>query len=264
VGNDYILSSDFVFNLAGVNRPKNQENFMKGNFGFATTLLDTLKKYKNNCPVMISSSIQVALDNPYGKSKKAGENLKYILEVARTIGKNMNKYLVVVTKSTVPVGTAKKVKATIQGELDKCDVQILFDVASNPEFLKEGTAVSDFMNDIANLCALVGADVNMVRRGIGSDSRIGNKFLYAGCGYGGSCFPKDVKALIKTAEHNGYDMNVLKAVEQVNSCQKGIIFRKLRSYYSDSLKGKKIALWGLSFKAGTDDILGKWLLLLFS
>lgn len=239
-------------------------------------------------------------------------DLKYILEVARTIGKNMNKYLVIVTKSTVPVGTAMKVKAAIQEELDKRKLKIPFDVASNPEFLKEGTAIVDFMspdrivigvesdrakeimtnlyrpfmmnnfrviytdipsaemikyaansmlatrisfmNDVANLCALVGADVNMVRKGIGSDSRIGNKFLYAGCGYGGSCFPKDVKALIKTAEHNGYDMNVLKSVELVNENQKGILFRKLKNYYGNSLKGKKIALWGLAFKADTDDM----------
>lgn len=239
-------------------------------------------------------------------------DLKYVLEVARTVGRNLNHYIVLVTKSTVPVGTAKKVKATIQEELDNRGVNIDFDVASNPEFLKEGAAIKDFMspdrvvvgiesdkakdlmsklyrpfmmnnyriiftdipsaemikyaansmlatrisfmNDIANLCELVGADINMVRKGIGADSRIGSKFLYAGCGYGGSCFPKDVKALIKTAEKNGYNMHVLKAVEEVNENQKSILFNKLNSYYKGDLKGKQIALWGLAFKAETDDM----------
>lgn len=239
-------------------------------------------------------------------------DLKYVLEVARTIGRNMNKYLVVVTKSTVPVGTAQKVKTTIRAELDKRGVNIDFDVASNPEFLKEGAAIKDFMspdrvvvgvesnrsreimarlykpfmlssdriiftdipsaemikyaansmlatrisfmNDIANLCEIVGADVNMVRKGIGSDTRIGKKFLYPGCGYGGSCFPKDVKALIKTAEQNGYDMRVLKAVEEVNEAQKSILFKKLQKHFGDDLAGKTVALWGLSFKPETDDM----------
>lgn len=239
-------------------------------------------------------------------------DLKYVLEVARTIGRNMNKYLVVVTKSTVPVGTAQKVKATIRAELDKRGVNIDFDVASNPEFLKEGAAIKDFMspdrvvvgvesnrsreimarlykpfmlssdriiftdipsaemikyaansmlatrisfmNDIANLCEIVGADVNMVRKGIGSDTRIGKKFLYPGCGYGGSCFPKDVKALIKTAEQNGYDMRVLKAVEEVNEAQKSILFKKLQKHFGDDLTGKTVAMWGLSFKPETDDM----------
>ncbi len=240
-------------------------------------------------------------------------DLKYVLQVAKTIGENLNRYLVVVTKSTVPVGTARKVRNTIQAELDRRGVDIKFDVASNPEFLKEGNAIKDFMspdrvvvgveseqakkvltklykpfllnnfrvifmdipsaemtkyaansmlatrisfmNDIANLCEKVGADVNMVRAGIGSDTRIGRKFLYAGCGYGGSCFPKDVKALIKTADSNGYSMEVLKAVERVNEKQKGILFEKLCKIYSkDNLKGKTIALWGLSFKPETDDM----------
>jgi UDPglucose 6-dehydrogenase len=239
-------------------------------------------------------------------------DLKYVLQVASTVGQNMNHYLVLVTKSTVPVGTAKKVKAAIQEELNKRGVNISFDVASNPEFLKEGAAIKDFMspdrvvigvesekaedimkklyrpfllnnfrviftdipsaemikyaansmlatrisfmNDIANLCELVGADVNMVRKGIGTDSRIGNKFLYAGCGYGGSCFPKDVKALIKTAEKNGYSMSVLKAVEEVNEKQKSIVFKKLNDYYKGDLEGKCIAIWGLAFKAETDDM----------
>lgn len=239
-------------------------------------------------------------------------DLKYVLEVARTVGQNMNKYLVIVTKSTVPVGTSLKVKNAIQEELDKRDVNIEFDVASNPEFLKEGAAVHDFMspdrvvvgvanerakeimsrlykpfmlsgdrmiftdipsaemikyaansmlatrisfmNDMANLCELVGADINMVRKGIGTDSRIGKKFLYAGCGYGGSCFPKDVKALIKTAEQNGYEMQVLKAVENVNEKQKSILFDKFMKHFNGKVKGKTVAMWGLAFKPETDDM----------
>ena len=239
-------------------------------------------------------------------------DLSYVLEVARTIGRNMNQYKLVVTKSTVPVGTARRVRAAIQEELDKRGVNIEFDVASNPEFLKEGNAISDFMspdrvvvgvesvraeklmsklykpfllnnfrvifmdipsaemtkyaanfmlatrisfmNDIANLCDLVGADVNMVRSGIGSDTRIGRKFLYPGIGYGGSCFPKDVKALIKTAEQNGYTMRVLRAVEDVNEAQKGVLFEKLMKQFNGDLKGKTIALWGLAFKPETDDM----------
>ena len=239
-------------------------------------------------------------------------DLKYVLEVARTIGRNMKQYKLVVTKSTVPVGTAGKVRAAIQEELDKRGVKVDFDVASNPEFLKEGNAISDFMspdrvvvgvesaraeklmsklykpfllnnfrvifmdipsaemtkyaansmlatrisfmNDIANLCEIVGADVNMVRSGIGSDTRIGRKFLYPGIGYGGSCFPKDVKALIKTAEQNGYTMRVLSAVEEVNEQQKRVLFEKLAKHFNGDLKGKTIALWGLAFKPETDDM----------
>ena len=239
-------------------------------------------------------------------------DLKYVLAVARTIGQNINKYTVIVTKSTVPVGTAAKVKATIQEELNRRGVNIEFDVASNPEFLKEGAAIKDFMspdrvvvgveserarkimtrlykpfmlvndrmiftdipsaemikyaanamlatrisfmNDIANLCELVGADVNMVRKGIGSDNRIGKKFLYPGCGYGGSCFPKDVKALIKTAEKAGYSMRVLKAVEEVNERQKEVLFDKLLKHFDGDIAGKTIAIWGLAFKPETDDM----------
>ena len=240
-------------------------------------------------------------------------DLKYVLQVAKTIGENLDHYLVVVTKSTVPVGTARKVRHTIEEELKKRGVDVPFDVASNPEFLKEGNAIKDFMspdrvvvgvesekakktltklykpflinnfrvifmdipsaemtkyaansmlatrisfmNDIANLCERVGADVNMVRAGIGSDTRIGRKFLYAGCGYGGSCFPKDVKALIKTADQNGYSMEVLKAVERVNEKQKSVLFEKLqKAYDGESLKGKIVAMWGLSFKPETDDM----------
>ena len=239
-------------------------------------------------------------------------DLSYVLQVAHTIGQNLQKYVLVVTKSTVPVGTADKVRAVIREELERRGVNIPFDVASNPEFLKEGNAINDFMspdrvvvgvdserakkimtklykpfllnnfrvifmdipsaemtkyaansmlatrisfmNDIANLCELVGADVNMVRSGIGSDTRIGRKFLYPGIGYGGSCFPKDVKALIKTAEINGYEMRVLRAVEAVNEHQKGVLFDKLQTIFQGSLQGKTIALWGLSFKPETDDM----------
>ena len=239
-------------------------------------------------------------------------DLKYVVSVAREFGQHIKRYTVLVTKSTVPVGTARKVKAVIQEELEKRGADIPFDVASNPEFLKEGAAIKDFtspdrvivgvesdrarslmtrlyrplmlnnfrviftdipsaemikyaansmlatrisfMNDIANLCEIVGADVEMVRQGIGADTRIGRKFLYPGCGYGGSCFPKDVKALIKTAEKNGYEMQVLKAVEDVNERQKKVVFGKLKKYYKDDLKGKTIAIWGLAFKPDTDDM----------
>lgn len=276
-------------------------NYKAGRLSFTTSLADCL----NEVDVVFS-----AVGTPPDEDGSA--DLKYVLEVARTIGQNMNKYLVVVTKSTVPVGTAQKVKAAIREELDKRGVDIEFDIASNPEFLKEGDAIDDFMkpdrvvvgvesdrakaimerlykpfmmnnyrliftdvpsaemikyaansmlatrisfmNDIANLCEIVGADVNMVRKGIGSDSRIGGKFLYPGCGYGGSCFPKDVKALIKTAEKNGYTMKVLKAVEEVNDLQKEVLFNKLMKCYDGDLAGKTIAIWGLSFKPETDDM----------
>lgn len=278
------------------------KNVKAGRLRFTSSLPDVL----NDQDIVFS-----AVGTPPDEDGSA--DLKYVLQVARTIGQNLNKYIVVVTKSTVPVGTARKVRAAIQEELDKRGVNVSFDVASNPEFLKEGNAIKDFMspdrvvigveseqakalltrlykpflinnfrvifmdipsaemtkyasnsmlatrisfmNDIANLCECVGADVNMVRQGIGSDTRIGRKFLYAGCGYGGSCFPKDVKALIKTADGNGYSMEVLKAVERVNEKQKSVLFRKLQAAYpSESLKGKTIALWGLSFKPETDDM----------
>lgn len=239
-------------------------------------------------------------------------DLQYVLDVARTVGRAMNKYLVVVTKSTVPVGTAQKVKQAILDEQQKRGVSIPFDIASNPEFLKEGAAVKDFMNpdrvvigiesdrakklmeklyhpfmlnnfriiymdipsaemtkyaanamlatrisfmnDMANLCEIIGADINMVRKGIGADERIGSKFLYAGCGYGGSCFPKDVKALIRTAQQHDYPMRILEAVEAVNDDQKKILFNKLQKYYNNDLNGKKVVLWGLAFKPETDDM----------
>lgn len=238
-------------------------------------------------------------------------DLRYVLDVARTFGRNIKRYTILVTKSTVPVGTAGKVKAVIQEELDRRGEQIDFEVASNPEFLKEGAAIKDFMspdrvvvgveseraqnimaklyrpfltnnfrvyfmdipsaemtkyaanamlatrisfmNDIANLCDKVGADVNMVRKGIGTDSRIGNKFLYAGCGYGGSCFPKDVKAFAHTGREYGCVMGVIEAVEAVNERQKSIVYDKLKQQLGD-LRGKTVALWGLAFKPETDDM----------
>lgn len=277
-------------------------NYKAGRLQFSTDLSAVL----NDVDVVFS-----AVGTPPDEDGSA--DLKYVLEVARTIGQNLNKYVLVVTKSTVPVGTAQLVKKAIQEELDKRGMPDLeFDVASNPEFLKEGAALDDFMhpdrvvvgidsdrakklmdklykpftinnyrmiytdipsaemikyaanamlatrisfmNDIANLCELVGADVNKVRAGIGSDARIGTKFLYPGCGYGGSCFPKDVKALIKTAKKNGYDMKVLQAVEDVNENQKNIMFEKLSKYFNGDLKGKTIAVWGLAFKPKTDDM----------
>lgn len=276
-------------------------NHREGRLHFTTDLADCLDEVE-----VVFSAVGTPPD------EDGSADLSYVLNVARQVGARMSKYVLVVTKSTVPVGTARKVKAAIQEELDKRGVQIEFDVASNPEFLKEGAAVKDFMspdrvvvgveserarrlmqklyapfmlvsnrllftdipsaemikyaansmlatrisfmNDIANLCELVGADVNMVRKGIGSDTRIGSKFLYAGCGYGGSCFPKDVKALIKTAEQNGYDMRVLRAVEEVNENQKSVLFKKVSAYFDGDLQGKTIALWGLAFKAETDDM----------
>ena len=276
-------------------------NSKEGRLRFTTDIITCL----DNVEIVFS-----AVGTPPDEDGSA--DLKYVLEVARSVGRNMNKYLVLVTKSTVPVGTAMRIKVAILDELDRRGVQIPFDVASNPEFLKEGAAVNDFMspdrvvigveterakevmsrlyrpmmlnnfrviftdipsaemikyaansmlatrisfmNDIANLCELVGADVNMVRKGIGTDSRIGNKFLYPGCGYGGSCFPKDVKALIRTAENNGYNMRVLKAVEEVNEKQKELLFDKLYRYYQGSLVGKNIAIWGVAFKPETDDM----------
>ena len=277
------------------------KNFNAGRLKFTTDLMSCLDEVE----VLFN-----AVGTPPDEDGSA--DLHYVLDVAHTVGQNINKYLLIVTKSTVPVGTAAKVKTIIQDELNKRKVSISFDVASNPEFLKEGTAIKDFMgpdrvvvgteserarnlmerlykpftlnhyrmiftdipsaemikyaanamlatrisfmNDIANLCQLVGADVNMVRSGIGSDSRIGNKFLYPGCGYGGSCFPKDVKALIKTASQNGYEMQVLKAVEMVNENQKSILFRKLQKIFNNDFSGKTIALWGLAFKPETDDM----------
>lgn len=279
-----------------------KSNYKSGRLKFTTDLSSVI----NDVDIIFS-----AVGTPPDEDGSA--DLRYVLDVARTIGQNLNKYIVVVTKSTVPVGTAQKVKSVIREELDKRGkADIEFDVASNPEFLKEGAAVQDFMrpdrvvvgtesekatkmmeklyspfmlnnyriiftdipsaemikyaanamlatrisfmNDIANLCEIVGADVNMVRKGIGTDTRIGTKFLYAGCGYGGSCFPKDVKAIIKTGEKHGYKLELLEAVENVNERQKHILFQKLMDYYNGDIKGKTIALWGLSFKPKTDDM----------
>ena len=276
-------------------------NVDKGRLHFSTNLGEAIK----DCDVAF-----IAVGTPPGEDGSA--DLKYVLAVARGIGEHMGSYGVIVTKSTVPVGTAAKVRAEIEKALAKRGESIDFDVASNPEFLKEGAAIDDFlkpdrivvgisseraeevmtklykpfllnghpiifmdipsaemtkyaansmlatkisfMNDIANLCEIMGADVNMVRRGIGSDARIGTKFIYPGIGYGGSCFPKDVKALIKTAQENGYDMQVLRAVESVNDDQKSVLFNKVSKHFGGALKGLKIALWGLSFKPKTDDM----------
>lgn len=277
-------------------------NYKAGRLKFTTDLKSVL-----NDVDIVFSAVGTPSDND------GSADLKFVMDVAHTVGQNLEKYIVVVTKSTVPVGTAKKVKAAIKEELDKRGKKDLtFDVASNPEFLKEGAAISDFMkpdrvvvgveseqarkmmerlykpftlnnyriiytdipsaemikyaanamlatrisfmNDIANLCEIVGADVNMVRRGIGSDTRIGSKFLYSGCGYGGSCFPKDVKALIHTGKQNGYQLEILEAVEKVNDRQKHILFKKLMDFYKEDLNGKTIAMWGLSFKPNTDDM----------
>lgn len=277
------------------------DNINKGRLHFSTELSKSL----DDVEVVFS-----AVGTPPGEDGSA--DLKYVLEVAREVGRHAKDYVLMVTKSTVPVGTAEKVRKVIKEEFDKRGVDIPFDVASNPEFLKEGSAVNDFLkpdrivvgtdseraemlmkklykpftlnghpvifmdivsaemtkyaanamlatkisfiNDIANLCEVVGANVNDVRRGIGSDKRIGPYFIYPGTGYGGSCFPKDVKALIKTAEEHGYDMEVLKAVENVNQRQKSILFAKAKTFFKGDLKGKTFAVWGLSFKPNTDDM----------
>jgi len=277
------------------------KNVEKGRLQFSTSLPESIK----GCDVAF-----IAVGTPPGEDGSA--DLKYVIAVAREIGQNIDEFCVVVTKSTVPVGTANKVKAAVQEELTKRNLSIEFAVASNPEFLKEGAAIDDFlkpdrivigvenkyaedimrklykpfllnghpiifmdvpsaemtkyaansmlatkisfMNDIANLCEIMGADVNMVRKGIGSDGRIGNKFIYPGIGYGGSCFPKDVKALIKTAKDNGYTMQILESVEAVNEAQKSVLFDKIIKHFDGNIKGKTFAMWGLSFKPKTDDM----------
>ena len=278
-----------------------ERNVKAGRLKFTTDLTTCI----DNVEVIFS-----AVGTPPDEDGSA--DLRYVLDVARTVGRYMNRHIILVTKSTVPVGTAKKVKAAIQEELDKRGLDIPFDVASNPEFLKEGAAIKDFMapdrvvvgvesefarkkmerlykpftlngypiiimdvpsaemtkyaanamlatrisfmNDIANLCEIVGANVDNVRKGMGADIRIGSKFLYAGCGYGGSCFPKDVKALAHTGLENGYRMGVIEAVEAVNERQKEIVFDKLKKALGGDLKGKTVALWGLAFKPETDDM----------
>jgi UDPglucose 6-dehydrogenase len=276
-------------------------NTKKGRLVFTTDIAEALV----DCEVLF-----IAVGTPPDEDGSA--DLKYVLAVAKECGKHLTDYLLIVTKSTVPVGTASRVKAAVQEELVNRGVSIEFDVASNPEFLKEGAAIDDFlkpdriviglestraedlmrslykpftlnghpiifmdiisaemtkyaansmlatkisfMNDIANLCEIVGADINMVRKGIGSDSRIGNKFIYPGIGYGGSCFPKDVQALIRTAGEFQYDLRVLKAVEAVNTDQKVVLFNKIMNYFNGDIIGKTIAIWGLSFKPQTDDM----------
>lgn len=276
-------------------------NVQKGRLHFSTSLAESIKD---------ADVAFIAVGTPPGEDGSA--DLKYVLAVARGIGENISNYCVIVTKSTVPVGTAAKVRAELEGALAKRSETVEFDVASNPEFLKEGAAIDDFlkpdrivvgisseraeevmrrlykpfllnghpiifmdipsaemtkyaansmlatkisfMNDIANLCEIMGADVNKVRQGIGSDARIGTKFIYPGIGYGGSCFPKDVKALIKTAQENGYQMQVLQAVEGVNEAQKEVLFNKVKKHFGNDLKGKHFAIWGLSFKPKTDDM----------
>jgi UDPglucose 6-dehydrogenase len=278
-----------------------RRNMQKGRLSFTTSIAEAL---------MGAEVIFIAVGTPPEEDGSA--DLKYVLAVAHECGRHMKDYLLVVTKSTVPVGTAAKVKGAIQEELNKRGAAIPFDVASNPEFLKEGAAIEDFlkpdrivigldspraeeimkrlykpftlnghpiifmditsaemtkyaansmlatkisfMNDMANLCEIVGADINLVRKGIGSDTRIGPKFIYAGIGYGGSCFPKDVQALIRTAHEFGYELRVLRAVEEVNKDQKLVLFDKIMNYFKGSLKGKTIAIWGLSFKPQTDDM----------
>ncbi len=275
-------------------------NFQKGRLQFSTSLPESIPG---------ADATFIAVGTPPGEDGSA--DLKYVLGVAKEIGEHMNDYGVIITKSTVPVGTAAKVKSAIQNALDARGEDIPFDVASNPEFLKEGAAVNDFMkpdrivvgiesekakavlsklyhpftlnghpvifmdvpsaemtkyaanamlatkisfmNDIANLCEIMGADVNLVRRGIGSDPRIGNKFIYPGIGYGGSCFPKDVKALIRTAREQGHEMRILQSVEDVNEDQKSVLYKKIKKRFGD-IKGMHFAMWGLSFKPNTDDM----------
>ena len=276
-------------------------NVEKGRLSFTTNLKESL---------VDADAVFIAVGTPPDEDGSA--DLKYVLGVAKEIGTHIDHYMVVITKSTVPVGTSMKVKSEISKQLKWRGVDIPFDVASNPEFLKEGNAVQDFlkpdrivvgiesedaekvlrklykafllnghpilfmdilssemtkyaansmlatkisfMNDIANLCELVGANVDSVRKGIGSDARIGNKFIYPGTGYGGSCFPKDVQALIRTADGFGHSLDILKAVESVNYRQKSVLVHKINKHFDNNIKGKKFAIWGLAFKPKTDDM----------
>lgn len=278
-----------------------RENYDAKRLNFTTDIKEAMDK---------SEICFIAVGTPMGEDGSA--DLQYVLAVASSIGKNMNHHMYVIDKSTVPVGTAKKVREVIQKELDARSSKLTFDVISNPEFLKEGTAVSDcsrpdrivigadndkaikimkqlytplvknteaiifmdiasaemtkytanamlatkisFMNEISNICERVGADVNKVRLGIGSDHRIGYQFIYAGCGYGGSCFPKDVQALIKTSQDYGYETKILKAVEDVNAKQKQVIPDKVVNRFGENLTGMSFAIWGLAFKPNTDDM----------
>lgn len=276
-------------------------NVKAGRLFFSTDLTESL----NDVEMLF-----IAVGTPPGEDGSA--DLSYVIDVARKIGQNLEKYLLVVTKSTVPVGSSRLVRNAIETELRKRGKNIEFDVASNPEFLKEGAAIDDFMkpdrvvagveserarelmtrlyspmmlnnfrvifmdipsaemtkyaanamlatrisfmNEIANLCEKVGADVTMVRKGIGSDNRIGNKFLYPGAGYGGSCFPKDVKALIRTGNDHNSPLTLLESVEAINERQKKVLFTKFSNHYRGELNGMKAAIWGLSYKPGTDDM----------
>jgi UDPglucose 6-dehydrogenase len=278
-----------------------RSNIEKKRLAFTTNLIEGIEG---------SEVIFIAVGTPPGEDGSA--DLKHVLNVAKEIGLIIKQHIVVVTKSTVPVGTSEKIRKTIQAEIDKRHESVTFDMASNPEFLKEGAAIDDFLkperivigtdnektreimnrlympfvlnnhpilfmdipsaeitkyaanamlatrisfiNEIANLCDIIGADINNVRKGIGSDSRIGSKFIYPGTGYGGSCFPKDVKAIIRTAKDNGYELNVIEAVEKANEYQKNVIFSKMTKFFHDDLKNKIIGIWGLSFKPKTDDI----------
>jgi len=278
-----------------------RSNIEKKRLSFTTNIIEGIEG---------SEVIFIAVGTPPGEDGSA--DLKHVLNVAKEIGLIIKQHIVVVTKSTVPVGTSEKIRKTIQAEIDKRHESVTFDIASNPEFLKEGAAIDDFLkperivigtdnektreimnrlympfvlnnhpilfmdipsaeitkyaanamlatrisfiNEIANLCDIIGADINNVRKGIGSDSRIGSKFIYPGTGYGGSCFPKDVKAIIRTAIDNGYELNVIEAVEKANEYQKNVIFGKIAKFFNDDLKNRIIGIWGLSFKPKTDDI----------
>jgi len=278
-----------------------KENFSRNSLSFSTDINDVL---------FVAEVVFIAVGTPMGNDGSA--DLKYVLQVAQSIGENMQHHLVIVDKSTVPIGTADKVKQKIQSALDVRSSNLTFNVVSNPEFLKEGAAIKDFMhpdrvvvgadnekamqlmrnlyapftlsndrfigmdirsaemtkyaanamlatkisfiNEIANICESVGADVNQVRNGIGSDKRIGYQFIYPGCGYGGSCFPKDVQALVNIANDHGYNPELISCVERVNKAQKKVLFSKLVSQFGNDLQGKKIAVWGLSFKPETDDM----------
>jgi UDPglucose 6-dehydrogenase len=278
-----------------------RSNIEKKRLSFATNIIEGIEG---------SEVIFIAVGTPPGEDGSA--DLKHVLNVAKEIGLIIKQHIVVVTKSTVPVGTSEKIRKTIQAEIDKRHESVTFDIASNPEFLKEGAAIDDFLkperivigtdnektreimnrlympfvlnnhpilfmdipsaeitkyaanamlatrisfiNEIANLCDIIGADINNVRKGIGSDSRIGSKFIYPGTGYGGSCFPKDIKAIIRTAKDNGYELNVIAAVEKANEYQKNVIFSKMTKFFHDDFKNKIIGIWGLSFKPKTDDI----------
>jgi len=281
--------------------PLLKKNVVKGRLTFTTNIEDAISG---------SEIIFIAVGTPPGEDGSA--DLSHVLTVASGIGKKLKEYVVIATKSTVPVGTAEKIRKTIQNELDRRNQRIPFDMASNPEFLKEGAAVEDFLrperiiigvdneragalmkrlympfvlnnhpivfmdiasaeltkyaanamlatrisfiNEIANLCEILGADINSVRKGLSTDSRIGGKFLYPGTGYGGSCFPKDVKAIIRTASDNGYELNVIKAVEKANEIQKNVVFNKICRFFNNDIKERTFGIWGLSFKPKTDDI----------